>query len=253
MCLIACAFRAHPTFELILAGNRDEFHARPTAGAAAWDDALQVVGGRDLEAGGSWLALSGRRRLAAVTNVRRMAQTPHGAPSRGALVADFVRGDVSAAAAAQTLLGVAQTYAGFNLLLWDGVTLEYVSNRPAPRHDTLPPGIYGLSNDALDTPWPKLLRLRAAMHAVTAQQRPVDTLFDALADLQPADAAELPDTGIGSELERFLSPPFIRDARYGTRASTVVTVPYVGTATLTERRFGPDGHPLGERTLMAVP
>jgi uncharacterized protein with NRDE domain len=253
MCLIACAFRAHPDYELILAGNRDEFHGRPTADAAVWNDAPQVIGGRDLEAGGSWLALSSRGRLAAVTNVRRMAQSLPSAPSRGALVADFVRGDASAVDAAHALLRDANDYAGFNLLLWDGHTLEYVSNRPVPRHDTLPPGVYGLSNDALDTPWPKLIRLRDAMTAVVAQRRNVDTLFDALADDRPAADAALPDTGVGNEMERFLSSPFIRDTRYGTRASTIVTVPYQGAARLLERRFGPNGRPLGQSDPVAMP
>lgn len=249
MCLIACAYRCHPDYPLILAGNRDEFHGRPTADAAPWPDAPQVVGGRDLEAGGSWLALSGRGRLAAVTNVRRMAQPLPGAPSRGALVADFVRGEARAANAAVALLDRAPAYAGFNLLLWDGDTLEYVSNRPTPRHTTLPPGVYGLSNDALDTPWPKLLRLRAAMQAVADGARHIDTLFTALADPRPAADAEMPNTGVGAPMERLLSSPFIRDARYGTRASTVVTVPAHGAARLVERRFGPEGRPLGESTL----
>lgn len=249
MCLIACAFRAHPDYALILAGNRDEFHDRATAPAGPWVEDPQVLGGRDLVAGGSWLALSGRGRLAAVTNVRRMEGPRPGAPSRGALVTDFVCGTATADSASVALLTHAADYAGFNLLLWDRHSLEYLSNQPTPRRETLPPGVYGLSNAALDTPWPKLARLRAAMAAVAGQQRDAESLLEALADRQPGDDTALPDTGVGIELERFLSPPFISDSRYGTRASTLVLVPYAGPAQLIERRFGPEGHWLGERRL----
>lgn len=246
MCLIACAFRVHPDYALILAGNRDEFHARPTTAAAPWAQAPHIIGGRDLVAGGSWLALSGRSRLAAVTNVRRMEGPRPNAPSRGALVADFVSGTVSAQTASTALLANAADYAGFNLLLWDGEQLDYLTNQPAPRRETLPPGVYGLSNATLDTPWSKLTRLRDAMAVVAGQRHDPVHLLDVLADRQPADDSSLPDTGVGAEMERFLSPPFISDIRYGTRASTLVLVPYQGAAQFIERRFGPEGQWLGE-------
>lgn len=253
MCLIACAFGVHPDFPLIVAANRDEFHARPTAAAAPWVDAPQVVGGRDLAAGGSWMAVSGRQRLAAVTNVRRMADPDPAAPSRGALVANFVTAARPAAAFVDALLPDAHRYAGFNLLLWADNALHYVGNWPTPTHRVLVPGVYGLSNATLDTPWPKLQRLRRAMAQVVAQRGPPETLFTVLADRTPAADAELPDTGVGTEVERFLSPPFISDVRYGTRASTLVTVDAAGRTRLEERRFGPSGKPDGVTCLEIAP
>lgn len=247
MCLIACAFHAYPNATLVVAGNRDEFHDRPAAAADHWQDAPQVIGGRDLTAGGSWLAVAPGR-LAAVTNVRRMDRPNPDAPSRGDLVARFVTGTESAAAAAAALLPEAHRYAGFNLLLWDGAALHYLSNRIEPCHRVLGPGIYGLSNAALDTPWPKVAGLRAQLHEAARHAAPTHTLFTALRDERRPDDTDLPDTGVGQEMERFLSPAFIRDRRYGTRASTVVTAGPTGIE-LIERAFGPEGVPLGERRL----
>lgn len=254
MCLIALAYRAHPRYELLLAANRDEFHHRPTAAAAAWEDAPDVVGGRDLVGGGAWLALSARRRFAAVTNVRRMEAPDPAAPSRGRLVAEFVRGEVSAEAAAETLMGAAEHYAGFNLLLWDGADLVYLSNRPAPRWQRLAPGVHAVSNAQLDTPWPKLRRLRAALEAQLARDAGPESLFAALADEQVAADADLPETGVGLEVERRLSPPFVRGREYGTRASSLLCVPAEGgPLQLIERRFGPDGVAAGESRLALGP
>ncbi len=158
MCLIALAWRMHPRYRLILAANRDEFHARPTLLLAEWQDAPQVTGDRDALHGGSWLDLRGRQ-LAAVTNVRRPPEQ-YGR-SRGELVADFVRSDDTAHAAMQLLANDAAQYRPFNLLIHDGDTLAFASNRPEPTSGlgftarTLNPGIHGLSNGALDAPWPK--------------------------------------------------------------------------------------------------
>lgn len=246
MCLIGIAYRAHPQYELVLAANRDEFHARAAAPAAYWADAPEVYGGRDLTQGGGWLALSARRRLAAVTNVRRMVTPDPQAPSRGRLVADFVRGAQDAPAFAAALKAQAPHYAGFNLLLWDGAQLLYTTNQPDFRVEEIQPGIHGLSNATLDTPWPKLTRLTGALHHwVDAASREPAPLLAALADDAPAPDAALPDTGVGAQMERFLSPPFIRGERYGTRASTVVLAG-AAQAQFIERRFGPNGSVLGE-------
>lgn len=241
MCLIGIAWRHDPRAELVVAANRDEFHARPSAPAAAWADAPDVFGGRDLRSGGSWLAVSTRRRFAAVTNVRRMIPPNPGAPTRGALVADFVRGADSASAFADRLRPVAGAYAGFNLLLYDGAELLYVDNHPEFERAGVAPGVHVVSNDQLDTPWPKSLRLRSAM------ERSADdaTLLAALADPVPARDDELPDTGVGLELERMLSPPFIVTPEYGTRCSTLVRVA-AGRIQFLERRFDPSGALAGE-------
>lgn len=247
MCLISLSWRAHPRYELVLAANRDEFHHRPTAPAAWWTDASDVFGGRDLSQGGGWLAASRQRKLAAVTNVRRMVQPDPNAPSRGALIADFMRSTQSAAEFAKRLRGRANAYAGFNLLLYDGETLLYATNHDGFRSERLTPGMHAVSNAALDTPWPKLVRLRNRMSDWTEQQQTDDgALFAALANDQIAADAELPDTGVGLELERFLSPAFIRGPQYGTRASSVIALGTDGTLQFAERRFGPGGTPTGE-------
>lgn len=246
MCLIALAYRAHPAFELVLAANRDEYHGRPTAPAGAWDDVPEVFGGRDLSQGGSWLALSRQGRLACVTNVRRMAVPDPAAPSRGGLVAAFARGRDSAQAYAEALAPRAMAYAGFNLLLWDGRELRYLNNHPAFVSRAVTPGVHVVSNADLDTPWPKTERLRGVMRAWAASgEGDEGPLLAALADARPAPDADLPDTGVGLDLERRLSPPFIVDAAYGTRCTTLVTLRRDGAVRFTEWRFDPDGQPAG--------
>jgi uncharacterized protein with NRDE domain len=245
MCLIGVAYKAHPRYELVLAANRDEFHARPAAAAAWWADAPEVYGGRDLSQGGAWLALSARRRFAAVTNVRRMQPPLAGAPSRGALVADFARGTQGAHDYAHALASAARRYSGFNLLLWDGTELVYVSNEPEFLALPVAPGVHGISNAALDTHWPKLRRLSAGLQHWLTQADDEDALFALLADERAAADADLPDTGVGLDMERFLSPPFIRGTRYGTRASSVLRIG-ADAAWFGERRFGPDGAALGQ-------
>jgi uncharacterized protein with NRDE domain len=247
MCLISLSWRAHPRYELVLAANRDEFHHRPTAPAGWWADAPDVFGGRDLSQGGGWLAANRQRRLAAVTNVRRMVQPDPNAPSRGALIADFMRSTQSAAEFAKRLRGRADAYAGFNLLLYDGETLLYATNHDGFHSERLAPGIHAVSNAALDTPWPKLVRLRDRMTDWSTQQQTDDAaLFEALANDQIAADSMLPDTGVGIELERLLSPAFINGQQYGTRASTVIALGIDGILQFNERRFGPNGTPTGE-------
>lgn len=261
MCLIALAWRIHPHYRLVIAANRDEFHARPTLALAEWEDAPQVVGGRDALHGGSWLAVRGRR-FAAVTNVRRPLEQE--GRSRGELVADFVRSDADAVAAMQRLASDATQYRPFNLLVHDGETLAFASNRPATASPdtasapgsatrTLGPGIHGVSNGALDAPWPKTAMLMARLGdwmASTAIDLPagapnLEPLFAALADTALAADDRLPDTGIGLERERFLSPAFIAHPTYGTRASTVVLIAD-DRVEIVERRFGAGGSFLGE-------
>jgi uncharacterized protein with NRDE domain len=240
MCLIAIAWKVDPRFDLVVAANRDEFHDRPSAPAAPWDDAPDVFGGRDLRSGGSWLAVSRRGRFAAVTNVRRMIPPNPLAPTRGALVAGFVRGHDGAETFAEGLRDAAETYSGFNLLIHDGRTLVYVDNHPEYERAAVTPGVHVVSNDQLDTPWPKSLRLKAALERTTDP----DALFAALADRHAAPDADLPDTGVGRVLERMLSSPFIVSPGYGTRCSTVVRMAR-DRIEFQERRFGGDGAEIG--------
>lgn len=212
---------------LLLLGNRDEFYARPSAPFGPWPEAPCVHGGRDLEAGGSWLALGPRGRFAAVTNVRdvRNGRPPPAARSRGALVSDFVQSGDPAQVAALAAVDARADYGACNLLLLDGAELWHV-HAPKARARALPAGRYGLSNADFDTPWPKLVRARAALDALIERGWPeridADTLTEGLGvleDANPADDANLPDTGVGVDWERRLSPVFIRTPGYGTRSS----------------------------------
>ena len=256
MCLIAVAWQTDPRHPLALIANRDEFHGRPAAPAGFDPDAADVYGGRDLQAGGGWLMLSTRRRLAAVTNVRTGPAPPLAPRSRGALVRDFVRGDAPAAAFAEGLRRTAAEHGPFNLLLWDGAALQFASNQPSFATHAVAPGVHAMSNGAFDAPWPKATlatdALSAWLGAGMALDDPADAvapLFAALADATPAPDALLPDTGVGLALERALSPPFVVGAEYGTRCSSVVLVSENGGLLFAERRFGPSARALGDSLL----
>jgi uncharacterized protein with NRDE domain len=253
MCLIAVAWQHHPRFALALIANRDELHARPTAPAGFDPESPGVYGGRDLQAGGSWLQASTRGRLAAVTNVR-VGRNPEAAPrSRGALVRDFVRDDAGAVAFAARLAPMAKEHGRYNLLAWDGDALVFATNHPDVESRPVAPGVHAMSNGAFDAAWPKSGHATRALHGwldSSASSRAVDAaalepLFAALADTLPAPDAALPDTGVGLEMERWLSPPFVRGERYGTRCSSVVLVE-AESIVFAERRFGPDGVTQGE-------
>jgi uncharacterized protein with NRDE domain len=241
MCLIVVAHRAHPDHPLVVAANRDEAYTRPTAPAAWWPDAPGVLAGRDLQAGGSWMGVTRTGRFAAVTNVREGLDSARGALSRGALVAEFLRGRLAAADYAREVAAEGERYAGFNLLVGDGERLVYLSNR-APGVRLLEPGVYALSNHLLDTPWPKVRRARQAMErglAAAGDHPWEDGLWEMLADRVVAADDALPDTGVGAEWERLLSPPFIAGEGYGTRASTVLTVGAEGEVRFVERSVAP--------------
>ena len=251
MCVVTFAWDAHPRWKLVLAGNRDEFHARPTAGLDWWEDAPGVAGGRDLEAGGTWLGLDARGRCALVTNVRDPGMQPQGL-SRGLLASDYLRGDDGAMAHARSLRARAAAYRPFNLLLFDRQAAAWIGNAPAVDLLAPEPGVHVLSNARLDTPWPKATTLGARLRAWLDDGHDGDfePLFAALADETRYPDALLPDTGIGLELERRLSTAFIRGQDYGTRASTVLAIDHDGRGTIIERRWGPMGRPAGETRLL---
>lgn len=246
MCLIAFAWKAHPRWRLLLAGNRDEFHARPSAALARWTDA-PIIAGRDLLAGGTWLGVTATGRCSVVTNVRD-PHDPQLGLSRGLLATDALCANAGAVRHTADLVGAAVQYRPFNLLLFDPLAACYIGNRPSPHSQVLSPGVHGLSNAALDTPWPKtrLLTQRLQYWIDAGKGDDFSLLFDALADEQPAADAHLPNTGVGLELERTLSAAFIRGGDYGTRASTVVAIDHDGVGVIIERRFGPDGRFDGE-------
>jgi uncharacterized protein with NRDE domain len=223
MCLIAFAWRSHAEHDLVLIANRDEFYARPSRALHQWDGEAGIIAGRDLEGGGSWLGVAVPARIAAVTNYRDPLDPGRDRRSRGELVQRFLETQQPAQDFARRAYAERATYRGFNLLLGDGEELWYVGSR-APGARRLDPGVYGISNALLDTPWPKLRRATEAMRAAIAQLDPEQVLRDAFGDRGLAPDEALPDTGVGLDWERALSPPFIRTERYGTRGTTYVAM-----------------------------
>lgn len=249
MCVLALAWNVHPRWRLLLIGNRDEVYARPSAALHAWSDDPALLAGRDLEAGGTWMGVHAPGRMAVVTNVRDPRAAQDGA-SRGLLVSDFLRGTQTAARHAAALAADAVRYRPFNLLLFDAAGARFVSNRPEVRQRVVADGVHGLSNGALDAPWPKVRRTAAALeHWLAAGETGFAPLFAALADTSPAPDAELPDTGVGLELERRLAPVFVHGDRYGTRATTLVAMDRDGAGCIIEHRFGPGGIAQGHTKL----
>ena len=250
MCVAAFAWKAHPRWRLVLAGNRDEFHARPTAALAAWDDGSGIRAGRDLQAGGTWLGVGREGRLALVTNVRDLHHDQRGL-SRGWLASDWLKDEDSAQARTQALLVQAHTYRPFNLLLADAQACYWSSNLPQARALAIAPGVHSLSNAELDTPWPKAAMLAARVQAWVEQDEDdnFEPLLQALADDRVWPDSELPDTGVGLARERLLSSAFIRGRDYGTRASTIIAIDQSSKGLIIERRWGPDGIALGESIL----
>jgi uncharacterized protein with NRDE domain len=238
MCLLVFAWNHHPRYRLIFAGNRDEFHDRPAAPMAWWDDRPQILAGRDLQAGGTWLAVSRRGRFGVVTNFRDLQRPVPGAPSRGLLISNYLSGEAGARGYMNELVTTATEYGGFNLLLADEHAMVYGSNRSAELSRVLAAGVHGLSNHLLDTPWPKLELTRRRFKELIAAREPSSAaLFDMLADRTPTQDDLLPDTGVGPEWERLLSSPFIVSKRYGTRCSTVLLMERDGRIEIRERRF----------------
>ena len=248
MCVLAFAWRAHPRWRLILAGNRDELHARPAAPLHRWPEAPGVIAGQDLESGGTWLGVSLAGRMAVITNHRSAGRRKLDPPSRGLLVRDLLTG-TGAYAWPQV-----EDLAAFNpfqlITVADGGAALWSNAGSAPTRQTLGTGLYGLSNGTLDEPWPKTVRLKAlTADWLAGPADDLEPLFAALADeARPADAA-LPATGLGTERERLHSAIFIRDPDYGTRCSTVVAVDANGAGRIVERRFGADGARTGETAL----
>jgi uncharacterized protein with NRDE domain len=245
MCLILTAWKAHPLYPVVIAANRDEFHARPTAAATWWPDRPQVLAGRDLQAGGTWLGVTRTGQIAALTNYRNPDESKPHAPSRGGLVVEMLESTAGIAARLQHLQASSGQYAGFNLLCTDGRELGVYESVPAAGR-LLGPGIYGLSNHLLDTPWPKVERAKSSL-SVALRSLPDDTaLLDLLRDdCQPTDA-DLPRTGVSLEWERLLSSAFIVGNGYGTRSSTVILISADGRATFREWTWRADGSAAGE-------
>lgn len=228
MCLILLAWQAHPRFPVVLAANRDEFFARPAA-PAAWWATPPMLAGRDLLAGGSWLGVDRRGRFAALTNYRDPTAVRTDAPSRGALVAGALGPARSVHEQLAELQGRARIYNGFNLLFSDGQELAVYESVPE-RGRVLGPGVYGLSNHLLDTPWPKVMAAKTALSAALVHLPDWQPLLRLLRDESQARDEQLPGTGLSLEWERLLSSAFIRAPGYGTRCSTILLIDAAGSA-----------------------
>lgn len=244
MCLIIFAHRITPQYPLVVAANRDEFHHRETAAATFWTDQPDLLAGRDLEQGGTWMGLTRSGRFAAVTNFRDPSRTAPAPRSRGELTLNYLSGHLQPQAYLELIADTANQYAGFNLLLGDGDSLWYFSNSRTgadPQGRELPPGLYGLSNARLDTPWPKVEKGKSVMAQAMRGALNHRALAKAVSDRVIASPEELSAQGLEGEMEQLLSAQFIVNERYGTRASTTLWIDNEGTAAWREESFAGAG------------
>jgi uncharacterized protein with NRDE domain len=248
MCLILVAVRVHPSFKLILAANRDEYHDRPTAKAAFWPEFPELLAGKDLRARGTWVGITTGGRIAAVTNYRDPSFNRSDAPSRGRLVSEFLIGQQRPGEYLERLNQKADIYNGFSLIVGEKEALYVYSNRDK-RVRNLSAGIYGLSNHLLDTPWPKVVRGKEALERLLSDRMEpnTDAIFEILENRSIPNDRHLPDTGVGLKWERILSPIFVSSPTYGTRSSNIILIDLEDHVTFVERTFNsklpPDGEP----------
>ncbi|MCE3284752.1 MAG: hypothetical protein K0R70_1008 [Steroidobacteraceae bacterium] len=247
MCLLVVAWNVHPRYRLVLAANRDEFHDRPAAPLGWWQDTPGIVAGRDLRGSGTWMGVARSGRFGVVTNFRDLEPPPTpDAPSRGELVPRFLAATTPVQRYLRQLHDRAARYAGFNLLVGNAEVLHYYSNRNGMTSTELTPGVYGLSNHLLDSPWPKVLRTRERLGALVYQDAlEAHRLFDLLDDRMPAEDDQIVGTGLPPDWERALSAPFVVHDRYGTRCSTLLFIEHGGRVTMHERRFDATGQQTG--------
>lgn len=240
MCLIAFAYKAHPKYKLILTANRDEFYARPTAAADWWTDYPFILGGRDLQAQGTWMAISKDGRFAAVTNYRDLHNIRDDARSRGDLPTNFLVENLSSVEYAQEVFKRGPEYNGFNLLVMDD-DMAHVSNYD-DQVNVLTPGIYGLSNALLDTPWPKVTKAKEDFQSVIETDFEMEDLIGVMLNTDLASDDRLPDTGLDYEREKAISAMCIVTPDYGTCCTTVITIDYQGQVEFIEKSY-----PVGDR------
>ncbi|MDG5786766.1 NRDE family protein [Evansella sp. AB-P1] len=241
MCIIGIALKSHEKYPFILAANRDEFFARPTLPAHFWEESPHIIGGKDLEKGGSWLGITTNGSIAALTNVREMVTASENAPSRGELVKGFLQSPETF----HEKLQVKDQYDGFNLLYGKINELIYTSNR-TDLTEKITKGIYSVSNGKLNSPWPKVNKLRQGIADLCSKSASFltrdkfqDELFQLLSNDKQAPAAQLPNTGVGLEMEKMLSPIFLKGEQYGSRSSTVILVDNNDRCTFIEKSYKP--------------
>ncbi len=235
MCLLLISYNTNPEYPLVVAANRDEFYARPTEKAGFWDDYPFLLAGKDIEAGGTWLGITKSGRFAAITNYRDMRTIKENAPTRGLLTLNFLVSQIPAFEYGKNLIRKSDLYNGYNLLFSDLENLFYFSNQ-TKKADKLSSGVYGLSNHLLDTPWPKVVvSKKAFISTVSKEKISEEDLFGILSDDREAPDDQLPDTGLSRELEKAISPVFIKSDKYGTRSSTIILVNSVNEVLFVEK------------------
>jgi uncharacterized protein with NRDE domain len=241
MCILLLSYQMHPDYPLVLAANRDEYYDRPTKPLDYWDDAPDILAGRDLKNQGTWLGLARNGRIAAITNFREQTPKNKKSPSRGLLVSTFSVGNESPKRYLEHVKAIGHKYNGFNLIVGDEAGLFYYSNRQNSIRQ-LSSGVYGLSNRLLDTPWPKVERGKAAFEALISGHAKIhsEDIFSILKDKTRPPDDQLPDTGFDLDWERLLSPIFITSPFYGTRSSSIILMEKSGKITFWERTFTPD-------------
>ncbi len=238
MCLILFGYKVSKKYPLVLAANRDEFYQRPTAPMHLWKNTPGILAGKDLEQGGTWFGVHKNGTFAALTNYRDPASIRSEAPSRGEIIINFLESNKPTETHFARLKKKKNPYNGFNLLFGNKEDLFWFSNL----NDTIEkiaPGIHGLSNQFLDTPWPKVESGKKALQDIICGTITSESLFAMLADQSVPDDDQLPQTGVGLEWERMLSPLFIQSDTYGTRSSTAMLMDQNGTIEITERTYDP--------------
>jgi uncharacterized protein with NRDE domain len=247
MCVLAFAWQAHPRWRLVVAGNRDELHARPAAPLARWDEPPHLLAGRDLQSGGTWLGVSEEGRFVVITNLRGFGAPVPDRVSRGALVTDLLAGHGAYHDPDRAELS---DFNPFNLITADRTQARFLTNRPVPARSLLDRGLYGLSNGGLDEPWPKTMQLKACLldWIVSGASHPESLLDSLRIDTMPKAGLDSPaPSDVPQEPDQ--SPIFIRNPVYGTRCSTVVAIDAEGQGMMIERRFDPDGAATGDTRL----
>jgi uncharacterized protein with NRDE domain len=240
MCLLLVSYKTHTKYKMIIAANRDEFYNRPASSADFWNDEPIILAGRDLQAGGTWLGITKNGRFAAITNYRDLKKMKANAPSRGELVKKFLTDSDSLPEFSKRLSSSSDLYNGYNLLFADKENLYYFSNQTKKLLE-LSPGIYGLSNHLLDTPWPKVEKSKKSFKNILNKEFiSTEDLFDILSDSSIPPDELLPDTGLELEIERAVSPIFVKTPLYGTRSSTVILIDYDGIVKFTEKSLNND-------------
>jgi len=240
MCILLFAYDVHANYSLVVAANRDEFYQRPTSSAQFWSDAEEIFAGRDLQAGGTWLGISKTGRFAGLTNIREQPQIPtKSSLSRGLLVSTYLRETISPKAYLEAIYPTMMDYPGFNLLVGDHQELWYLANRGQAPPQRLGPGIYGLSNHLLNSPWPKVTWGRETLKSLLDTPMHSEKIFAMLGRAEYFADDQLPDTGVGLAHERMLSPLFIQSKLYGTCCSTLITADRTGVVQFYERDTNP--------------